>query len=443
MATNSKTRKPAKPTVFLSHSSANRRELLGLKRLLDERAGGLIDFFLSSDDDSIAHGTIWPAEVRAALDRMSLMLIFVSSEALKSGWTYFEAGYGLHKLGSAKIYCLPGADKGSLPSPFNILQNRNLHSVRDVSLLIKQCNEALSASMKDNVSQEEFDRIFKKPLMVQLETGPSFERLVKTITVSMTGPPNSAEIFTSVCQKRGFTASPVPSESRVLSFPRKDEYFSTGLRLSVERPYLDDFLDELEISKSVRASGKIAVRKYGDDSWRVCNDVERWYSNAEEVTVADLDDYNTRIRAKNEETRSRNEKKKLEPRDCEFELAPTNVSVPTGIVDDWIVAAKIRDAVTVRIFLHEEVQRESRVETITAKIHGSELSLRSDGSYLWAERVIVRIKWIGERRHDLELTAASEETLLLSDFRLQDLVTTLFELNLISLTSQRSGARRR
>src|ERR1044071_614928 len=99
MAKNGKVRRPDKPTVFLSHSSANRRELLGLKRLLDERAGGLIDFFLSSDDDSIAHGTIWPEEVRTALDRMSLMLIFVSSEALKSGWTYFEAGYGLHKLG--------------------------------------------------------------------------------------------------------------------------------------------------------------------------------------------------------------------------------------------------------------------------------------------------------------------------------------------------------
>ncbi len=105
------------PTVFLSHSSTSRRELIGLKRLLDERAGGMIEFFLSTDDDSIAHGTIWPAEVRAALDTMSLMVIFVSSEALKSGWTYFEAGYGLHKLGTANIYCLPGTDKAVLPSP--------------------------------------------------------------------------------------------------------------------------------------------------------------------------------------------------------------------------------------------------------------------------------------------------------------------------------------
>src|ERR1022692_3483108 len=134
----SRSKQPPKPTVFLSHCSSNRRELLALKRLLDGRAGGLIEFFLSSDDDSITHGTIWPAEVRAALDRMSLMLIFVSTEALKSGWIYFEAGFGFHKLGSAKIYCLPGADKGSLPSPFNILQTRNLHSHRDISLLIKQ-----------------------------------------------------------------------------------------------------------------------------------------------------------------------------------------------------------------------------------------------------------------------------------------------------------------
>jgi hypothetical protein len=84
MATNIKIKRPVKPTVFLSHSSSNRRELLGLKRLLDERSGGLIEFFLSSDDDSIAHGTIWPAEVRAALDRM-YQLNIISLPAKQSG----------------------------------------------------------------------------------------------------------------------------------------------------------------------------------------------------------------------------------------------------------------------------------------------------------------------------------------------------------------------
>lgn len=235
MAPQSKVKRPAKPTVFLSHSSNNRRELLGLKRLLDQRAGGLIDFFLSSDDDSIGHGTIWPAEVRAALDRMSSMLIFVSSEALKSGWTYFEAGYGLHKLNSAKIYCLPGTDKGSLPSPFNILQNRNLHSAKDISLLIRQCNEELGASLAESVSQEEFERIFKKPLMVRLETGPSFERLVRNVIVSTTGPANSAEIFSEVCQKKGLAVSAVPEEELPpagQTVSPQDIFFSTGLRLS-------------------------------------------------------------------------------------------------------------------------------------------------------------------------------------------------------------------
>src|ERR1022692_627560 len=147
----SRSKQPPKPTVFLSHCSSNRRELLALKRLLDGRAGGLIEFFLSSDDDSIAHGTIWPAEVRAALDRMSLMLIFVSVDALKSGWTYFEAGYGLHKLNTANIYCLPGADKAALPSPFNILQNRNLHSAREMNLLVQQINERFSSTLLESV----------------------------------------------------------------------------------------------------------------------------------------------------------------------------------------------------------------------------------------------------------------------------------------------------
>jgi len=173
-----KLKRPIKPTVSLSHSSTNRRELLILKRLLDDRAGGLIEFFLSSDDESIAHGTIWPAEVRAALDRMSLMLIFVSSEALTSGWTYFEAGYGLHKLGAANIYCLPGIDKASLPRPFDIIQNRNLHSAREVALLVRQINEILGGRMVEVVTKEEFDQIFKKPVIGRVEIEPGFDRLV-------------------------------------------------------------------------------------------------------------------------------------------------------------------------------------------------------------------------------------------------------------------------
>ncbi len=442
MATNNKTKKPLKPTVFLSHSSSNRREVLGLKRFLDERSGGLIDFFLSSDDDSIAHGTIWPEEVRNALDRMTLMLIFVSTEALKSGWTYFEAGYGLHKLGSAKIYCLPGTDKGSLPSPFNILQNRNLHSTREIGLLIKQCNDALGASMKEGVSQEDFDRIFKKPLMVQLETTPSFERLVKNISLSVIGPANSAEILSKVCLKKNFTVSPVSEEGlpqTALTVLNQDMFVTSGLRLGVKRPYLEELKMEIRISAGAKKDGKMYVTKLGDDDWHR----DSGFYNEEEVSIAEVEAYNSKIRIKNLETNQINEEKSAKPRRCEFELAPTNVSVPIGIIDDWLIAAKISEPIEVRIYLGDEVQRESRIETITAKIHGSELSLNADGSYLWGDKTIININWLGNRSCDLNLKPLNGNKVLLSEFRIQELVASLFQLTIIRLQPHRSGARRK
>ncbi len=221
-----KAKRPAKPTVFLSHSSTNRRELLALKRLLDNRAGGLIDFFLSSDDDSIAHGTIWPAEVRAALDRMTLMLIFASAEALKSGWTYFEAGYGLHKLGSAKIYCLPGTDKATLPSPFNIIQNRNLHSARDLSLLIKQINEEIGAKVNEVVEASEYDQIFKRVNVGQVSIAPRLENLLESVVVTTYGPSNSMDVFSGVCSTRGL---PIISQGNEFA-PERQVQSSTGVR---------------------------------------------------------------------------------------------------------------------------------------------------------------------------------------------------------------------
>lgn len=435
MAATSRIKRPIKPTVFLSHSSTNRRELLGLKRLLDERAGGLIDFFLSSDDDSIAHGTIWPAEVRAALDRMSLMLIFVSSEALKSGWTYFEAGYGLHKLGSAKIYCLPGTEKGSLPTPFNILQNRNLHSVRDVGLLIKQCNEELGATLKESVSQEEFDRIFKKPLTVKLETGPSFEQLVRSVTVSATGPANSAEIFSTVCQKKGFAVSRVPD------YESRDAFVSTGLRLSIAQPDFEKLSDELVVDKSVHGSESLRIREQFGIWVLLEEDEYAW--KAQTISPAELEAYNAKIREKNEEKRRRNDANKLKPRACSFELAANNIQVPIGIIDDWMVGAKIGTSLVTQIKLKPEVQRETRIEAITAKIHGSELSLRNDGKYLWGTRTIVEIKWINYRDFDLELTSVNRAATPLSEFQIQELVVSLFEQKIISLPTQRSGTRRK
>jgi hypothetical protein len=423
-------KRPAKPTVFLSHCSSNRRQLLALKRLLDGRAGGLIEFFLSSDDDSIAHGTIWPAEVRAALDRMSLMLIFVSTDALKSGWTYFEAGYGLHKLDTANIYCLPGTDKAALPPPFNILQNRNLHSLHDVGLLIRQINERLTSTLDENVTKQEFEGIFKRTSLGQIETGPSFEEIVESVAVKALGPHNSSEVFSRVCRSQRLPVSVVANTTD------REERCSTGVRMIVDLPLLDEEEGEFVITDTIRKEGNADVVIYGD-TWAK-PDV---WQGGKTRSLAEIQKYNAGIQKKNKAIRERNAKTLAEPRAAEFVLSPISISLPISTVDHWLNEVGIRKPIIAKIKLLDQVACESRIEAISAKIHGSPLSLREDGTLLWGDRIILGL--CSDDSRSLTLTASDANVTSLSDFRLQELASILFELNILSLPNQRGSRRRR
>jgi hypothetical protein len=61
-----------KPIVFLSHSSRDSQALNRLKVALEEKTHGTIDFFLSSDGESIPFGRNWVAAIQQALDRAHL-----------------------------------------------------------------------------------------------------------------------------------------------------------------------------------------------------------------------------------------------------------------------------------------------------------------------------------------------------------------------------------
>jgi hypothetical protein len=425
------TKRSAKPTVFLSHASANRRELVALKRFLDERAGGMIEFFLSSDDDSITPGTVWPTEVRAALDRMTLMLIFASPEAIKSSWTYFEAGYGLHKLGATTIYCLPGMDKASLPSPFNLLQNRNLHSAREIGLLIGQINSNLSGRITDSVKKEDFDRIFRRPVLGRVETGPKLDELVETIVVSTVGPANSLQIFSDACAKLGFPVTKAPYTS--------GEVCSTGIRLKVDHPAEEELHRELSITDAMREVGSAEVIEY-TDGWAFAR--PRIGEEGVTRTIAEIEAQNTAVRKQNEEIRRKNAVAQADPRECAFTLIPLNLAPPTAIVDTWLSALARPPILKIAIHVKNEIICERQLEVIGAKIHGSQLSLLANGSLLWRDQALLTLEPHDYRPHQLALNPANGALLPLAGFEIEDLVGTLFELKILSMPN-RVGTRRR
>src|SRR5256885_13544201 len=85
---NVSTMNPAlqKPIVFLSHASKDKEQLGKLKALVDQKTSGVVEFFLSSDGQSIPFGRNWVARVSEALDKAKLMFVFLSPLSVNSGW---------------------------------------------------------------------------------------------------------------------------------------------------------------------------------------------------------------------------------------------------------------------------------------------------------------------------------------------------------------------
>src|SRR4030095_6014234 len=82
-----------KPIVFLSHSSTDKAAMAKLKALLDGRAAGCLDIFLSSDGESIRFGRNWIARISESLDNAKLMFACLTAESASSRWIHFEAGH--------------------------------------------------------------------------------------------------------------------------------------------------------------------------------------------------------------------------------------------------------------------------------------------------------------------------------------------------------------
>ena len=436
-----KSKKALKPTVFLSHSSSDRREMIALKHFLEGRAAGMIDFFLSSDDNSIEPGKIWPAEIRAALDRMQLMLIFVSAKALGTGWTYFEAGYGLHKLDTASIYCLPGTEKESLPTPFNLLQNRNLHSAKDTGLLIRHINQKIGAKLNDVVTKAEYERIFQKNLLGKVAGGPPLHDVVESVTVTTLGPHNSSELFEEAGKQLEFAVS---KPARPID-PDCHERCSNGIRIAVVRPDLKRLKPEIEIDDEDRKKGHQEVI-VEEDRWRSL----RWSDlhsseNQTTKTTAEIEAYNEAVRARNAPLVLENEGIKRLPRRCTFTILPVeDLSPQTLILDEWLASSGNVEPLTVTIKLRQGVVFEALSEVVGARVYGTQLTLQPDSNLLWHDRVHVLVPhesaYMGSK---IELKAKAGRHLKFSEFDVEGLMNLLCELKLISLPSKSRSYPRR
>lgn len=406
-----------------------------LKRFLDERAGGSIEFFLSSDDESIPNGSIWPEEVKAALDRMSLMLVFISPEALDSRWIYFEAEYGLHKLNAANVFCLPGCNRDKLPSPFSVIQNRNLHTAHELSLLIREINDRLGFRLKEEVSRDEFNHMFKRRETMGLNTSLQLTEIVQNICVSLYGPPNSRELFSTTCEDLR-----VPTTRASDSNRGWDDQCSTGIRLKVEDPNFEYRAGEVRhrklnekfiVTDAIRKAKGAWFHEVSSDFWLRSSDVDAVFK-----TVKEIENYN-KLCAKRDEQRRREYQRREESwRECIIEISPLKIEIAMAIADQWLQKIRPEKCPKTVINLKSDVRLETKADILAALIHDSDLCLNSTGLLLWKQSVEVALSKTNSYNdaaphYTLELTMNPDS--LITSLEIEELIATLTSLRVLSI----------
>jgi len=468
MPAKKKTRAQSKPLVFLSHSSSDRRPLVELKRFLDDRAGGCLGFFLSSDDESIAPGTVWPTEVRNALDHMNLMLIFASDAALKSGWTYFEAGYGLCRTEAASVYCLPGQDRGKLPPPFNVLQNRNLHSARDLGLLIKHINDVLDVRLNETVSPKEFEKIFRRSAAIDVRSSIGIAEVVASIHAFAEMKPGSAEAFARTCNTHQLTCTirggwgdrwfrerddDVWHTNWTNSFLGAECAHATGISVAIRKASIIPLLNEIKIDDNTRKKGYCFAPRFNGDSigqivdWSLIGEEWRAELKYNKLSLADLETHNEKIRADNERARERNALEQAGPFPAEIVVSPKAPSVSINAVNEWLAANKEKVPISIKIVFHPHIVRDEQLNRVTAKLHGSNLSITAEGLLTWHNEIV--ISWekglvdqpsSSDLLHTIVARVSGFDAL--SESQLNALVEELFETDVLSTTPNQRPRRK-
>lgn len=175
----------SKPTVFFSHSSRDKQTLTLLKDMVVEKTGGSIDIFLSSDGQSIPLGHNWVHRIQEALEEAKLMFVFISPNALRSNWIFFESGFAYAKKISVVPVGILGVDLGALSPPLSLLQGFNITSADGLNNIIALFNETFSHKHSGRFSDAEFRQLAPREISHEDSVLGEYTALVNEITTQM------------------------------------------------------------------------------------------------------------------------------------------------------------------------------------------------------------------------------------------------------------------
>ncbi len=122
-------------TVFLSHSTSERRIASAIKEHLERAIPGL-DVFTSSVDMEI--GQSWIDVIQHALGSAEAILVLCSRESVRRRWLHFEAGAGFGTGKRVIPVCVSGLHTTDLPDPFRGFQAVDLDTPQACAVLVQQ-----------------------------------------------------------------------------------------------------------------------------------------------------------------------------------------------------------------------------------------------------------------------------------------------------------------
>lgn len=114
-----------KKLVFLSHITEE-QELANLfKGFLEDSFLGMIEVFVSSNEDSLPAGTNWLDDITKALKECAVEVLLCSKESIGRRWINFEAGAGWVRGIPVIPLCHSGLARDQLPPPLSSRQAAN------------------------------------------------------------------------------------------------------------------------------------------------------------------------------------------------------------------------------------------------------------------------------------------------------------------------------
>jgi TIR domain len=149
-----------KNIVFLSHSSKDKRQLVPFKKALEEKTNGTVQFFLSSDGQSIPLGHNWVASVEHSLDEAKLAFLLLTTNSVDSTWVAFEACFMHAKDIRVIPVALPGLDLGQVPPPIGLLQGFNMHSHDAMNNFFEILNQEFQHQHKPTFTNDDYQKLF-------------------------------------------------------------------------------------------------------------------------------------------------------------------------------------------------------------------------------------------------------------------------------------------